>query len=56
MSGELVGRGVVVAPSTYVQMRPAFLSDELELTAEPAGFALHAVLDGEVISYVQTVG
>jgi 3',5'-cyclic-AMP phosphodiesterase len=55
MSGELAGRGVVVAPSTYVQMRSAFLSDELEVTAEPAGFALHSVLDGEVISYVQTV-
>jgi Icc protein len=55
MSGELAERGVVVAPSTYVQMRPAFLSDELELTAEPAGFALHAVVEGEVISHVQTV-
>jgi 3',5'-cyclic-AMP phosphodiesterase len=55
MTGELVGRSVVVAPSTYVQMRPAFLSDELELTAEPAGFALHAVLEGDLITHVQTV-
>ena len=55
MSGELAGRGVVVAPSTYVQMRPAFLSDELELTTEPAGFTLHAVVEGELISHVQAV-
>ena len=55
MSGELAGCGVVVAPSTYVQMRPAFLADELELTAEPAGFVLHAVVEGELISHVQTV-
>jgi 3',5'-cyclic AMP phosphodiesterase CpdA len=56
MSGELAGTGVVVAPSTYVQMRPAFLSDELELTAEPAGFALHAVFGGELVTHVQMVG
>ena len=55
MGGELAGRGVVVAPSTYVQMRPAFLSDELELTGEPAGFVLHAVFEGGLISYVQMV-
>jgi hypothetical protein len=36
-------------------MRPNFLSDELDLTAEPAGFALHAVVDGELVSHVQTV-
>ena len=55
MSGELARRSVIVAPSTYVQMRPNFLSDELDLTAEPAGFALHAIVDGELISYVQAV-
>jgi Icc protein len=55
MNGELAGRSVMVAPSTYVQMRPNFLSDELDLTAEPAGFAVHAVVDGHLISHVQTV-
>ena len=55
LSGELAGRSVLVAPSTYVQMRPSFLSDEIDLTAEPAGFALHAVVDGELISHVQAV-
>lgn len=55
MTGELAGRTVVVAPSTYVQMRPNFLSKELDLTAEPAGFALHAIVDGDLITHVQTV-
>jgi 3',5'-cyclic AMP phosphodiesterase CpdA len=55
MTGELAGRSVLVAPSTYVQMRPNFLSDELDLTAEPAGFAVHAVVDGELVSHVQSV-
>jgi 3',5'-cyclic-AMP phosphodiesterase len=55
MNGELAGRSVMVAPSTYVQMSPDFFSDELQLTAEPAGFALHAVVDGALISHVLTV-
>jgi Icc protein len=55
MSGELAGRSVLVTLSTYVQMRPNFLSDELDLTAEPAGFAVHAVVDGELVSHVQSV-
>jgi Icc protein len=55
MSGELAGRNVLVAPSTYVQARLNFFAEELEPTTEPAGFALHAVVDGELISHVQTV-
>jgi hypothetical protein len=55
MTGELAGRSVVVAPSTYVQARMDFFAQEVELTAEHAGFALHAVVDGELISHVQTV-
>jgi 3',5'-cyclic-AMP phosphodiesterase len=55
MTGELAGRAVVVAPSTYVQMRPNFLSKELDLTAEPAGFALHAVVEADLITHVQMV-
>jgi hypothetical protein len=46
---------VLTVPSTYVQARLDFAAQELELAAEPAGFALHAVLDGEVVSHVQPV-
>jgi Icc protein len=55
ISGELAGRAVLSVPSTYVQARLNFASREIELAAEPAGFAVHAVLDGELISHVQPV-
>jgi Icc protein len=55
MTGELAGRAVLTVPSTYVQARLAFGSREIQLTAEPAGFAVHAMLDGELISHNQTV-
>jgi hypothetical protein len=45
--GELAGRGVLVVPSTYVQARLDFFAEEVELTAEHVGFALHAVVDGD---------
>ncbi|HEX7311383.1 MAG TPA: phosphodiesterase [Gaiellaceae bacterium] len=53
--GDLAGRAVLTVPSTYVQARLNFGSEEIELADEPAGFALHAVLDGELISHVQPV-
>jgi hypothetical protein len=46
---------VLTIPSTYVQGRLNFGATELELAEEPAGFAVHAVLDGEVVSHVQPV-
>jgi 3',5'-cyclic-AMP phosphodiesterase len=55
ITGELAGRAVLTVPSTYVQFRLNFGSEEDELAAEPAGFALHAVLDGDLISHVQPV-
>jgi len=53
--GELAGRAVLTVPSTYVQLRLDFRSQELELADEPAGFAVHTVLDGELVSHVQPV-
>jgi len=55
ITGELAGRGVLVAPSTYVQARLDFQAKEIELTAEHPGFVVHAVIDGELISHVETV-
>lgn len=55
ITAELAGRGVLTVPSTYVQSRLNIGSKEIVLAADPAGFALHAVLDGEVISHVQPV-
>jgi 3',5'-cyclic-AMP phosphodiesterase len=55
ISGDLAGRGVLTVPSTYVQAKLNFGSKKIELIDEPPGFALHAVLDGELISHVQPV-
>jgi Icc protein len=55
MTSELAGRAVFTVPSTYVQMRLSFNSDEAETAAEPPGLAVHALLDGELASHVQPV-
>jgi 3',5'-cyclic-AMP phosphodiesterase len=55
ITGELAGRGVLVVPSTYVQTRLDFQVRELELTSELPGFAMHAVVDGELVSHVKAV-
>ena len=46
---------MLVVPSTYVQMRLDFHVREIELTSELPGFALHAVVDGELVSHVKAV-
>jgi 3',5'-cyclic AMP phosphodiesterase CpdA len=55
ITGELAGRGVLVVPSTYVQTRLDFNVRELELTSELPGFAIHAVVDGELVSHIKAV-
>jgi 3',5'-cyclic-AMP phosphodiesterase len=55
ITAELAGRAVLTVPSTYIQARLNFGAQEDEWAAEPAGFALHAVLDGELISHIQPV-
>jgi 3',5'-cyclic AMP phosphodiesterase CpdA len=55
ITGQLAGRPVLTVPSTYVQGRLSFGSRELELGADPAGFAVHAVLDGDLVSHIQPV-
>jgi Icc protein len=55
IAGELAGRAVLAVPSTYVQARLSFNADEIEFSADPSGFAVHALLDGELASHVQPV-
>jgi Icc protein len=55
MAAQLAGRVVLTVPSTYVQARLKFDAVEIELAAEPPGFAVHALLDGELASHVQPV-
>jgi 3',5'-cyclic-AMP phosphodiesterase len=56
IAAELAGRVVLTAPSVYVQGRLDFASQELELSDERAGFVVHALVDGELVSHVQPVG
>jgi 3',5'-cyclic AMP phosphodiesterase CpdA len=54
-AGSLAGRPVLSAPSTYLQARPDFLSEEVEMDGEPPAFALHVWRDGELSSQIETV-
>jgi 3',5'-cyclic-AMP phosphodiesterase len=54
-TGRLGGCPVLLAPSTYVQARLDFETTEMALAAEPPGFVVHALLDGELVSHVQPV-
>jgi 3',5'-cyclic-AMP phosphodiesterase len=55
MTADLAGRVVQTVPSTYLQARLNFDSERIELVEEAAGFALHALLDGEVTTHLQSV-
>jgi 3',5'-cyclic-AMP phosphodiesterase len=55
IAAQLGGRGVLAVPSTYVQLRLELGSRELAFADEPRGFAVHALLDGELVSHVQPV-
>jgi 3',5'-cyclic AMP phosphodiesterase CpdA len=55
LSGELGGRSVLAAPSTYLQAQLAFGAREIRLSSDPPAFAVHALLDGELLSHIQPV-
>jgi hypothetical protein len=55
ITGELAGRAVLTVPSTYVQMSLEFGSHELKLADEPAGFAVHVIDGGELVTHVHPV-
>jgi Icc protein len=55
VAADLAGRPVLAVPSTYIQLKLDFRKETLELTAEPPGFAVHAVREGELVSHVQAV-
>lgn len=53
-ASTLAGCPVISAPSTYLQARPDFVSEGVDFVPMP-GFALHALLDGELSSQVESV-
>jgi 3',5'-cyclic-AMP phosphodiesterase len=52
---ELGGRSVLAIPATYVQGRLEFGVEEVDVSADPAAFAIHTFVDGELVSHVQPV-
>ena len=55
ITAELAGRTAISSPSTYAQGRLRLDTNELEVFDEPAGFAVHAVYETEVVSHIQPV-
>lgn len=53
--GEFAGRSAMSAPSTFAQLKLDFHTSEIQIADEPAGFAIHALVDGEIVSHVQPV-
>lgn len=53
-ASSLAGCPVISVPSTYLQARPDFGKEDVEFVPVP-GFALHALLDGELSSQVESV-
>ena len=52
---QLAGRAVLAVPSTYVQSRLDPVADRLELCDDPAGFAVHMLIDGHLSSHLLPV-
>jgi 3',5'-cyclic-AMP phosphodiesterase len=55
LAGAIGGRSVLAVPSTYVQAQVDFAATTIPLSSERPGFAVHALIDGELASYVQGV-
>jgi Icc protein len=53
LAGTLGRVGVLVAPSTYMQATLDFSSSVLTFTDAAPGFAVHAFVDGELVSHVE---
>jgi 3',5'-cyclic AMP phosphodiesterase CpdA len=49
------GRFALSVPSTYLQAPLDFAAETIELVDEPPGYALHELVDGQVVSHVETV-
>jgi 3',5'-cyclic AMP phosphodiesterase CpdA len=55
VSGQLGGRSVFTAPSTYVQTVLNFTTREIILGDEPTGFAVHLLRDGGLVTHVSAL-
>jgi Icc protein len=53
--GALGGCGVVACPSTNLQARLQIGTEGFEIGDDPPAFAVHALVDGELVSHVQPI-
>jgi hypothetical protein len=53
--GALGGCGVLACTSSHEQARLEIGAPELTFVDEPAAFALHAAVDGGLVSHVQPI-
>ncbi|HEY3729143.1 MAG TPA: metallophosphoesterase [Solirubrobacteraceae bacterium] len=53
--GELSGTPVLAIPSTDVQLALDFEAEELRFVREPPCFAVHALVEGRLVSHIQPV-
>jgi 3',5'-cyclic-AMP phosphodiesterase len=56
IAGELAGCPVLTVSSSFVQAKASFGSETLEFAGQWSGFAVHAFLDGELVSQLQPGG
>jgi 3',5'-cyclic AMP phosphodiesterase CpdA len=55
MATALAGRPATAIPGTYGQFPLQFDDPGLRVVAEPLAFAVHALVDGRLVSHVQTL-
>jgi 3',5'-cyclic-AMP phosphodiesterase len=55
MTAQVAGRPAMTIPSTYVQARPDYDRDRIELARGPAAFAVHALSDAGLVSHLRPV-
>ena len=55
IAGDAGGRPVLVAPSTYMSTLLKLGPGEIESTTGSTGFVVHTLIDGELVSHVQTL-
>jgi 3',5'-cyclic-AMP phosphodiesterase len=53
--GVVGGCGVVACPSTNLQSKLEIGAEDFTIVREPPAFAVHALLDGELVSHLQPV-
>ncbi len=56
ITSQVRGHPALTAPSTCAQAVLDFATQELVMNAQPIGFAVHAMVDGELVSHFHALG